>query len=709
MLRKLIVALCLSALLACPADARPRIPLLGSTKNFPALGAVLDENFATGQFFPGPLANDIVNTRASSAYQVNGAGIVVSVANNILRSSGSMVIEPAGTYGSWPSIPTTATNWGVFGATISYNSATAPDGTLTAAQILTSGTGSGSAFINGAVGGVTAVSANTVATLSFFIKPLTRTVGQIAYGTNSNTDGCQANFDTTTGLTSALTVFGTGACIGSSMNPVGNTGWWIVWITGKLSTSLTKTAAPSLGLLAGTTGQGMLLWGLNVAINDAIPPADPPSYFLTTAAQAVRSADAAVIQRTGIGTLVFTFDDGSTQTIFTNPTANIAIPTNLNRRIITRMTGFPAVAPLRQAVATTSIPDGTNGTNAQVGTRISYTTNVRCDSIQVILPNFFSNSGTETSSGGTLTATASVELNGSFFPFTFSGSASGSTAGNLLSSDELALPITASSGLFIRAHGISSNSTLGTMDNFLALNGSATQLGATVPDTTLGGVVTNTTNGIGWGPVAVACRHKSKSICLFGDSIGYGYGPQISPGGVLVPSLSGTLPLLNMSVPGNAASKFSTSNATQLQLAGLCTSAANENGINDLIAGNTAAQVLASRAAMAALIPIPIIPTTITPSGSSADNFATATNQTTAGYNPDRATINNAVRALPAFIDITSPLEDGLNSGLWKNVGDLSAAQATTQTASPYLGLHPTAFGYGLVTSSGNINPGLFQ
>lgn len=48
MLRKLIAALCLSALLACPADARMRIPLMGGDLK-PYLGMVATRGFVAGQ------------------------------------------------------------------------------------------------------------------------------------------------------------------------------------------------------------------------------------------------------------------------------------------------------------------------------------------------------------------------------------------------------------------------------------------------------------------------------------------------------------------------------------------------------------------------------------------------------------------------------------------------------------------------------------
>jgi hypothetical protein len=67
----------------------------------------------------------------------------------------------------------------------------------------------------------------------------------------------------------------------------------------------------------------------------------PTSTIITTTASATRSADSIVIQYTGIVRMIFTFDDNSTQTITgINPATNYTIPTNLNRPLIKRMTGY---------------------------------------------------------------------------------------------------------------------------------------------------------------------------------------------------------------------------------------------------------------------------------------------------------------------------------------------------------------------------------
>jgi hypothetical protein len=55
---------------------------------------------------------------------------------------------------------------------------------------------------------------------------------------------------------------------------------------------------------------------------------------------AARAADSIVVQRPGIGRIVFTFDYGSQQTVSgTNTAAEYTILTSHNRPLITRMTG----------------------------------------------------------------------------------------------------------------------------------------------------------------------------------------------------------------------------------------------------------------------------------------------------------------------------------------------------------------------------------
>src|SRR5205807_1435512 len=131
-------------------------------------------------------------------------------------------------------------------------------------------------------------------------------------------------------------------------------------------------------------------------------------------------------------------------------------------------------------------------------------------------------------------------------------------------------------------------------------------------------------------------------------------------------------------------------------------------GLNDLSASRTGAQVIADRQTLATLLPGPLINGTITPSSASSDNYATSGNQMTLAYNPDRVTVNTWVRSQTKFIELTTPLEFGLNSGIWRSVGDGSVTQATTSNGANYNGIHPLPYGYGLVASSGNVNPALF-
>jgi hypothetical protein len=70
MLRKLIAALCLSALLACPADALTgtrRVLLSGNPFLWVLTGAVMDMDFANGRYFGGTLTSLLSVSRASNA------------------------------------------------------------------------------------------------------------------------------------------------------------------------------------------------------------------------------------------------------------------------------------------------------------------------------------------------------------------------------------------------------------------------------------------------------------------------------------------------------------------------------------------------------------------------------------------------------------------------------------------------------------------
>jgi hypothetical protein len=718
-------AILLFAAAVSGADAAGRVRpaqrlllLEGAQSGFPAAGALLDDWFTQGEYFPGPAAsNDLVDTRASSKFVTSLAGILTSVGNNVLPiSNAGLLNEPAATNMLPQSQDLTNAGW-IKSATTVGAATTAPDTTNTALVLLqTAATSAHFNTQNISLGNGTFIySAFYKCSTSNFALEITNAAsnagaGVVFDGTNNVVVG-----NATTG--SGVTVTGSGVipsgngftrayAIISTASGTANAGMW-------LQPALTTSWFPSF---TGNTSNGCFLWGFMIEPDNQYH--QPTSYVATTTTSATRAADSIQIQHTGIGTLVITYSDSTQQTLFLGPSNQFTLPTTLNKTLITRITGYATTAPLRQVASVTSFPDtSTSAATAMnfVATQALY----RADTLQIVIPNCFGTN--ETQAATTLSGvTASAEYpSGTFTSFKFSGSTTGSTSGCTLTSDELAISVPAGASLNIRWWGQSSNSTFAACDNYstgTSLYQGSSNFGAAVANTTTGGAISNSTAGLMACISVVAARHNSKAVAIYGDSITYGIGESGTTsgstpvGGTIVPSLYTTIPVANYGVPSDTLNGFLSNSTFRQSLAHYFSSFGNAYGINDLNAGRTAVQLEADFASLAALLPGPTIPATVTPGdGSSTDNYATAVNQTPAPFNAQRTTFNNFVRAQSVFLDVTSPLEDVQNSGIWRNVGDGSAAQACTATGSPWSNVHPTNYAYGRIITSGNVTPGPFQ
>jgi hypothetical protein len=295
--------------------------LLGGAGNLSWVqpGAIIDELFTTGQFFPRPIATELVDTRSTTKTVTNASGLLSTVAINALPTSNAgMLIEP------------TATNL------------VTQSGDLSNAAWATFISGSGTLSIVGGQGvapdGVSQwskITINRTSTADFAQRNVSFTGTAAAYSGGFYVQAFAAG---DIGKTITVALFN-----GSTSTSTNFT----VTLTGGIQ----RIVAPNVTLAAAScqvivgynggdsagTGTVNFLCGcaqaeLGVGLSSYIP---------TTTAAATRAADAAVIQRTGIGRVVFTFDDNSQQTISgINTAAQFTIPTNLNRPLIKRMTGF---------------------------------------------------------------------------------------------------------------------------------------------------------------------------------------------------------------------------------------------------------------------------------------------------------------------------------------------------------------------------------
>jgi hypothetical protein len=341
-------ALAASALLALgwlgSADAvsGSRLLLLGGPPGWVQKGAIIDEVFTTSQYYPRPIAQELVDTRASSKFLTPTNGVLVSIGNNVLPlSSAGLLVEPSATNGALQSQNFSATWAGAHSGIATANATTAPDGTTTASKI---------AYGSATNQNYLFAQAQTYVTSSGYIVYTYAKAADynfLALVTFDGTDNFGVIYNLSTGaVVGNITNAPVGTITASGSSALAN-GWYLCWF----AFTATNTGSASFGIQAGpqqsnsqnintpgagATGSGIYVWGYQSMLGSL-----PSSYTPTTTSTAPRAADSIVIQRTGIGRIVFTFDNGSTQTISgINPAAQYTIPTNLNRALITRITGY---------------------------------------------------------------------------------------------------------------------------------------------------------------------------------------------------------------------------------------------------------------------------------------------------------------------------------------------------------------------------------
>jgi hypothetical protein len=313
-----------------------RLGLLGKAGNsFPLSGAIIDEIFTTGQYYPRAIATELVDTRASDQWVTTAGGVLVKKAPTVLPiSTAGMLVEPAATDLFLQSGNGADAAWGLgAGGLTTAAGDTGPSGATTTKLIPT--TSALTAHFS-QQGPFTVASGATVthwrivkangynwAALSIF-----DSAHHIAW------------FNLATGAVGTVQTGVTASTPKSLSN-----GYWLIGIT----FTITGTAAYGTLFPATADNSNASTWGgdgvsgINQDVGQLEVGAGPTSYIETTTASATRAANSITIQRTGIGRIVFTFDDASQQTISgINTAAQYTILTNLNRPLITRMTGYAA-------------------------------------------------------------------------------------------------------------------------------------------------------------------------------------------------------------------------------------------------------------------------------------------------------------------------------------------------------------------------------
>lgn len=206
------------------------------------------------------------------------------------------------------------------------------------------------------------------------------------------------------------------------------------------------------------------------------------------------------------------------------------------------------------------------------------------------------------------------------------------------------------------------------------------------PDRTLSGTFTSSGSAIYDTPIAILGMTNKESFLFLGDSQCMGLGDTFDISGnfgLFGRSVGAKYAYINAGVSGDRADLAAASMGLRASLAAYVTRVILQHGVNDLLAGRTAQQILDARTLMRAQLKavnpkVQIWDTTILPRTNSTDSWATLANQTAytavPTFESERVAFNNALRTLPqtnssGVIDSADVFETSRNSGKWVTNG----------------------------------------
>jgi hypothetical protein len=206
---------------------------------------------------PSDGSGDLSFTRASNGTRINSAGLVEDVPWNLAQQSEIF----------------TDSYWNKVQTTITANTTTAPNGTLTADTFAGNGVNDGHYFRANAP-----INSGTAYTLSIYAKKNTNNFLQITYALGFGTNE-YANFDLNNGVTGTI---GSGAT--ATITNVGD-GWYRCTVTATATSSTTSiaiayaliTSATSARVETNTLSTSVFIWGAQLNIGSTAKP-----YFPTT-------------------------------------------------------------------------------------------------------------------------------------------------------------------------------------------------------------------------------------------------------------------------------------------------------------------------------------------------------------------------------------------------------------------------------------------
>jgi len=295
------------------------LPLTRSRNRSRFPGLAVPQSALDLDFLSGTLDPRITFTRASSGTFFGSNGLLQTAANDVprfdydpvtLAARGLLIEESRANLLTWSENFGDAA-WAKMNASVTTNTAVAPDGATTADKLVEDSTTS----IH-RLNGTASVSAGVVYTTTVFVKASGRT---FLYMNAGVMHAAQSTFNLSTG-TVAATAQGSAAIIS-----VGD-GWYRCSVTGTAPTTRSTQVffqINNAGIATDTsyTGDGtsgILLWGAQLEAG-----AFATSYIPTTSATATREADTAVMTGTNFSSW-FNASEGTASLEFSIPTASTA-------------------------------------------------------------------------------------------------------------------------------------------------------------------------------------------------------------------------------------------------------------------------------------------------------------------------------------------------------------------------------------------------
>lgn len=349
--------------------------------------------------------------------------------------------------------------------------------------------------------------------------------------------------------------------------------------------------------------------------------------------------------------------------------------------------------------------------NKQMMSRTVHRMRSAVEWVQVAWPNWYASSTSgELSYAAPTSIRASIEYPLGTTPtrLLFNGQQTGLIpSGTTLFSDRLDIAIPLGAAFAVKVWAANTVGIVFTATATTAVDGS--DYGVTTADNT--GNTTNPPAGtIAFPPVAIISDTTAPSVFLIGDSISQGTNDTADEGGGVRGIVARSIAPFNAFICGAQSGEQASTIAVRsrferrLALSAFCTHVVSNYGRNDVANSRSQAQITADLQTIFGYFGTkPVFQTTLTPTSTSSDSWATTVNQTTDATNTVRIAVNSDIRGgltgMSGVFDVADVLESARDSGLWR--ADLGATTAD--------GIHPNALGYRLMRNSQVIRPELFK